>query len=226
MIPAAYDAIADWYDRSIRERTLLSASDRIASALFETISDVDGLYLCDLACGQGHMARQLARRGARMVGVDLSQKLLEIAQRDEDAGPLGIVYCHDDAQSLSSLGDTLFDGVVCNLALMDIPDLAATLRSAQRILRPGGWFAAAITHPCFQIPPGRRYDDEGFWLSDNPHGVRGQVGAHHRTLSTYLNSLTEVGLILQRLVEPLIPDRETPPILVMHAAKPSERRMK
>ncbi|HAL49192.1 MAG TPA: class I SAM-dependent methyltransferase, partial [Dehalococcoidia bacterium] len=46
------------------------------------------------------------------------------------------------------------------------------------------------------------YFAEGFWRSENPDGVRGKVGAHHRTLSTYLNGLVEAGLSLERLVEP------------------------
>lgn len=41
------------------------------------------------------------------------------------------------------------------MALMDIPDLPATLCTVARILRPGGWFVFAITHPCVQMPDSR-----------------------------------------------------------------------
>ena len=46
------------------------------------------------------------------------------------------------------------------------------------------------------------YFDEGLWRSDNPEGVRGKVGAYHRTLSTYLNGLVEAGMTIERLIEP------------------------
>lgn len=214
---AAYDPIAEWYDGSVRKKSLVYAGDLIVSDLLDLLGDMsnfEGDMLCDLACGQGEMARQIATRGAKVVGVDLAQKLLDIAQRQEEIHPLGITYFHDDAQSLASLEDAVFKGVLCNMALMDIPDLNATFHQVQRILRPDGWFAFTITHPCFQRPPAKRYDDEGFWRSDNPDGVRGKVGAHHRTLSTYLNAIREAGMFVDRLREPPLPDRDIPIVLV------------
>jgi len=212
---AAYDAIAEWYDQSIRKGTLLSADDLIASICFESVGNVEGQYLCDLACGQGHLSRQLAARGAEVVGVDISQRLLEIARREGD----GIRYVHGDAQALPPLGDRPFDGVLCNLALMDIPDIDATFREAARILCPGGSFVATIIHPCFQIPQNRGYFDEGFWRSDYAQGVRGQVGARHRTLGTYLTGLGQAGLLLESAAEPRLPGRDVPPVLVLQARR-------
>jgi SAM-dependent methyltransferase len=50
------------------------------------------------------------------------------------------------------LATSAFDGVLCHLALMDIADLASCVAGIARILRPGGWFAFAITHPYFKAP--------------------------------------------------------------------------
>jgi ubiquinone/menaquinone biosynthesis C-methylase UbiE len=219
MTTAAYDAIAEWYDRSIREKALLSADDLIAAAVLAAVGDVTGRLICDLACGQGDMARRLARRGARVVEVDISRKLLEIARREEEAEPLGVRYYHADAQALPPLGAEPFGGVLCSLALMDIPDLTAMSASIGRLLRPGAWFVFSITHPCFQVPPGRPYHEEGFWRSDNPNGVRGQVGAHHRTLGTYLSALGDAGLLVEHFAEPRLPNRPTPPVLVARCRK-------
>jgi ubiquinone/menaquinone biosynthesis C-methylase UbiE len=219
---AAYDAIAEWYDQSVRRGTLVSANDPVAAAVFDAVGNVKGQRVCDLACGQGEIARQLARRGAHVVGVDMSQKLLDIARREEATEPMGITYQHDDAQRLDSLPDGAFDGVLCHMALMDIPDLDATFQSVRRVLRPGGWFVFAITHPCFQRPPGGDYHREGFWRSTNPDGVRGRVGAHHRTLSTYLNALVHAGLFLERLAEPPLPGRDVHPVLVAQSRRKQE----
>lgn len=208
---AAYDPIAEWYDERVGAGG--PASDPVVGAVLELAGDVTGLRVCDLACGQGLVARELARRGARVVGIDLSVRLLEFARRHEAAEPLGVFYQQEDAQELSGVEDESFDGVVCNLALMDIPDLPATLAAVQRVLRPGGWFAFSVTHPCFQLPRGRvagrggvevdaDYFSEGFWRSDYPEGVRGKVGAHHRTLATYLNALGGASLSLERIIEP------------------------
>ena len=215
----AYDAIADWYDSRIRDSALLS--NPATEILCDLVGDISGQELLDLGCGQGVLTRQLAERGASVTGIDLSEKMLEITRRYEAAEPVSIRYRCDDAQTLATVPDAAFDGVLCCMALMDIPDLDATLQSVARVLRPGGWFAFVVTHPCFQMPPPaaadaeRRYFDEGFWRSDNPDGVRGKVGAYHRTLATYLNSLAAAGLRLEKVAEPCPDGRDLPALLAV-----------
>jgi len=51
-----------------------------------------GEGICDLACGQGWVARELARGGAQVTGLDLAPNLLALARRSEEQEPLGIVY--------------------------------------------------------------------------------------------------------------------------------------
>lgn len=216
---AAYDAIAEWYDRSVREGSLLSGDDLIAASGLDTLGTLEGRTLCDLACGQGHLARQFAKAGAKVLGVDISLRLLEVARREEEANLQGIQYVHADAQALPPLPGEPFDYVFCNMALMDIPDLDATLNNVARILRMGGSFVATITHPCFNLPQGGGYFDEGFWRSDNPNGVRGQVGANHRTLGTYITAFGNAGLLLDRATEPQLPNRNVPPVLVMRCRR-------
>ena len=208
VLSSPYDRIATWYDEGIRRGG--SIHDLVLPGLLELIGDTRGREICDLACGQGILARRLAGQGAKVVGVDLSLELLKIAQREEQSETLGITYLQGDAQHLHSLADASFDGVVCNLALMDIADLPRASYTIQRILRPGGWFVFAIIHPCAPVssPEGtllhafHDYFEEGFWCSSNLASVRGRVGAFHRTLSTYLNSFLTAGLILERVMEP------------------------
>ena len=72
----------------------------------------------------------MADRGANVVGIDLSAKLLAIARRHEVAKPRGVAYVQADARDLAAVADATFDGIVCFMALMDIPDLAPTLLRA------------------------------------------------------------------------------------------------
>lgn len=103
MTTATYDAIAEWYDASLRAGSLIH--DLALPAVWDLVGPLDGRRICDLACSQGIVARQLAARGAAVVGVDISDKLLDIARRDEEAHPLGITYRRDDAQGLPALPD-------------------------------------------------------------------------------------------------------------------------
>ena len=87
---AAYDEIAEWYDEQVRGGGLLH--DLVLPALFELAGDVAGQRVCDLACGQGVVARQLAARGAVVTGVDLSARLLaaEISSVETHRLPLAV----------------------------------------------------------------------------------------------------------------------------------------
>jgi ubiquinone/menaquinone biosynthesis C-methylase UbiE len=212
-VPAArYDELAEWYDAWVVD----VESDPLFAPVAALMGDVAGARVCELACGQGRVSRYLAGRGARVVGVDLSGKLLAIAAERERAEPRGVAYLLDDAHHLASVRDAAFDGVVCHMALMDIPDLASTLRAVARVLRPGGWFAFTTFHPCFNAPASteevdaegklwRRVTDywtEGFWRSALRKGPPATVGAYHRTLGTYLNALTASGFVIEHVDEP------------------------
>lgn len=236
----AYDHVAEEYDRLVQQGSSIIAL--AASALLDAVGPVAGLWVCDVACGQGVVTRELARRGASATGVDLSARLIELARRYEEQEPLGIAYVVDDAQVLRQIPSGQFHLVTCSLALMDIPDLDAVYRSVRRVLKPGGRFVFTITHPCFQTPgtnvdtdaAGRfvarrvlRYKEEGFWRSEGGK-IRTWVGAHHRTLSTYLNRLLAAGFHPRSIAEPTLPPGaysdpfaqghvEIPPVLLVDA---------
>lgn len=202
-----YDEIADFYDNFVGD----DVSDSVAEAVFGLAGDVSGARVLELACGQGRVSRELTRRGASVVGADLSTKLLEKARAFEADSPLGIAYVHADVTSPEALAGERFDGVVCHFALSDIDDLDGALATVARVLDPGGWFVFSIVHPCFpgsgtdapsSWPPGRGYFEEGWWLADSP-GFRGKVGANHRMLATYLNALSDHGLAVERIAEPV-----------------------
>lgn len=214
MTQVSYDSIAAWYDALVRAGS--PADQVVVPPLFELIGNIQGQRICDLGCGSGRIAQALAGQGAEVIGVDLSAELLTIARRDEAAEPSGVTYLRDNAETLATISDEAFDGVVCHLALMDMANLAATCQAVWRVLRAPGWFIFSITHPCFEAPHStwtrsadgttsrevRHYFEEGFWRSENIEGVRGQVGAYHRMLSTYLNRLIQAGFIIERIVEP------------------------
>ena len=208
----SWSDIATWYDGLLRAGS--GPHETATACLLGLIPQPTGAEVLDLACGQGLATRALAGAGARrVVGVDASAAMIELA-RTHDSPP-GLSYVQDDAQRLTRFDDAGFDGVTCQLGLMDIPDLDATLASVHRVLRPGGWFAIVIGHPCFLAPgaltamvAGRPavtvtgYFDERFWRSTNPNGVR-RAGNHHRTVSTYLNALVRSGFRLEAVDEPI-----------------------
>lgn len=206
--------IADWYD------ALLSGGsgphESALACLDELLPPVEHKDALDVACGQGIVTRHLAALGAHVIGTDFSTGMLANARRHSTESADGVLdWVHDDAQTLAAFDDDAFDVVTCQLGLMDIPDLDATLRSIARVLRPRGALVFVIGHPVF-LAPGldgafdddgtalatvRRYLDERFWRSTNPEGVR-RAGNFHRTFATYLTALADAGFRIEQAREP------------------------
>ena len=217
-VEPTWSDIASWYDELIRAGS--GPHETAVRCLLGLVPpSLAGQAVLDVACGQGLATRALAGAGAaRVVGVDSSPEMVALARGH--AAPPSVDYVVDDAQTLSSLGSGEFDGAACQLALMDIPDLDATLGTLSRVLRPGGWFVFVIGHPCFLVPEAtptteaggrpalvvRGYFEERFWRSSNPHGVR-RAGNHHRTLTTYLNALVRARLTVEQVAEPMATGR-------------------
>jgi 2-polyprenyl-3-methyl-5-hydroxy-6-metoxy-1,4-benzoquinol methylase len=217
--PARYDTISDWYVPWVGTAPGLLCD--VGPAIIP--SRLDGQRWLDVACGGGRTSRELARRGATVVGVDLSGNLIAIASAEEVGEPLGISYTAADITAPSEWWDEqLFDGAICELAFMDIDDLVGTATAVGRVVRPGGAFRVSIVHPCFpgneaglsSWPPELGYAAEGLWTSKdhNPDGVRIRVGSNHRTLSTYINTFLDAGFALERFCEP---SAQVPTLLVI-----------
>jgi len=200
----AYDDVAAAYGRALDPE----GTGLVDAVLTELLGEVRGHDVLSLACGQGQDARLLAGLGATVTGVDVSEEMLRRAREHEKADPRGIAYVHDDAQALAQLDSASFDGVVCHMALMDIPDLAPTIGSVARVLRDGGWFVFSIVHPCYH-PHVEIVDD---YLLDHRYAKLRPpdwlpLHAYHRPLAAYVEELAGAGFRLERLVEPHTPGR-------------------
>lgn len=196
--PVAYDEVADAYSRALDPEGV----GLVDPVLTELVGEVAEREVLSLACGQGQDARLLAQLGATVTGVDVSEEMLRHARRHEAGGQRGIAYVHGDAQDLVAFTDRSFDGVVCHMALMDIPGLAATIASVARVLRPGGWFVFSIVHPCY----GGHVEIVTDYLLDHRYSKHVPpdwlpAHAYHRPLGTYVGELARVGFRIERLVE-------------------------
>jgi SAM-dependent methyltransferase len=148
-VAAAWDANAPTWAAEVR-----AGHDRMhelftSPRFMEFLPGLAGRSVIDLGCGEGRYTRSLARRGARVTGVDISPAMFDLARQEEARAPLGIRYLLESSADLRSFADSSFDAVVSTMALMDTPDFPAVARAAWRILRAGGGFYFSVLHPCF-----------------------------------------------------------------------------
>jgi demethylmenaquinone methyltransferase/2-methoxy-6-polyprenyl-1,4-benzoquinol methylase len=92
-----------------------------------------GARVLDLACGTGDIARELQVRGASVIGLDVTERMLLLARRKTQG--IGLV-CADMASL--PFGSAEFDIITTGYGLRNVPDLPVALAEAHRVLRPGG----------------------------------------------------------------------------------------
>ncbi|WP_372452883.1 class I SAM-dependent methyltransferase [Mycolicibacterium xanthum] len=124
--------------------------ERIETYSFmKQIGDITGKKVLDVACGEGHFTRLLCRAGAaQVVGLDISERMIDLAREQESQEPLGIEYIVADARSIVAQQD--YDIVVCAWLLVyaqDRAELAQMCRGLACRVKPGGRFVTVNTNP-------------------------------------------------------------------------------
>jgi toxoflavin synthase len=159
--PTDYDQIAEDYKRAKEHPWRLHVEQYTFLGL---VGDVSGKSVLDLACGEGFYTRRLKQRGAaRAVGVDLSQRMIDLAREEEARRPLGVEYVTEDAIKLK-LGDA-FDLVVASYLLNYAQTAEQLLQMCQGIarhLKPGGRFVTVNNNPAQPVETYGRERKYGF----------------------------------------------------------------
>ncbi|OQW91933.1 MAG: hypothetical protein BWK78_03145 [Thiotrichaceae bacterium IS1] len=149
---AVYDQIANEYKKS-RE---LPYTIYVGNYTYlQLLGDVSGKSILELACGAGENARILRKKGAtRVVGMDISEKMLDMAKQEETREPLGIEYQVQDVLTLGKHDE--FDLVAAAYLLnyaRTREELLIMCRAIYVNLKVGGRFVSISEN--FKIYPGK-----------------------------------------------------------------------
>jgi 2-polyprenyl-6-hydroxyphenyl methylase / 3-demethylubiquinone-9 3-methyltransferase len=105
-----------------------------------SISPLQNQRVLDVGCGGGILADSMARKGARVLGIDLATKPLRVAQLHAlEAQTQGVEYREVSVESLAAEQPGSFDTVTCMEMLEHVPDPGSVVRACARLVKPGGW---------------------------------------------------------------------------------------
>ena len=204
------EAAEDWFQQNQAVRTGM-----LDSWMLRALGDVSNTHVVDIGCGEGRFSRLLARLGASVTGVDLTEPFIERA-RSLAVG--NDTYILGDAEDLEGIASNSYDLAVSYIVLVDLLDYRRAIEAAYRVLKPGGKLVLCNVHPMRTAVPygwvnqgGRKlfyaldnYTNEGprefDWWGRNFINM-------HRTLSSYISAFLEAGFVLERLDEP-VPSEE------------------
>jgi 2-polyprenyl-6-hydroxyphenyl methylase/3-demethylubiquinone-9 3-methyltransferase len=105
-----------------------------------SLCPISGLRALDVGCGGGILADSMARRGADVLGIDLSTKALKVAQLHAlEAQTPNIAYREVSAEGLAAELPSSYDVVTCMEMLEHVPDPASIVKACADLVKPGGW---------------------------------------------------------------------------------------
>lgn len=225
-VAALWNENADQWSRHLRDGRDVYRELFTFPAMQAALPDIRGMKLVDFGCGEGTNTRQFAYMGAQMTGIDLSERMIAIASDAQTAELQNIAYHVASYCTDTGLPAAEFDGVVSTMALMDGPDIGGTMQEAYRLVRPGGFLAFSVLHPCF-FTQGMK------WLSNHERKVQAlrvagyfrdepysqvlpgisrratqegkravRVTRYPRTIGDYCNAVIAAGFRIVRIDEP------------------------
>lgn len=186
-------------------------------AMLELVGDVKGKRVLDAGCGYGYYSLLLAKRGAVVTGIDISEKTIGLARKNAYEASIECQFFVCDMQDLSMFTKNTFDTVVSSIVVGYLDCLEKAFSEVFRVLKHNGIFAFSENHPLLMKGSWEK-DNEGkrlHWNIDNyfdrsirtfewrmQDGKVIETSSRHRTVQDYFDALTAAGFVIERLVEP------------------------
>jgi 2-polyprenyl-6-hydroxyphenyl methylase/3-demethylubiquinone-9 3-methyltransferase len=104
----------------------------------DRLAPLAGKRVLDVGCGGGILSEAMARLGASVTGIDLSEKPLRVAEMHLLETGISVSYQKISAEDLSKSQPETFDVVTCMELLEHVPDPASTVAACARLVKPGG----------------------------------------------------------------------------------------
>jgi SAM-dependent methyltransferase len=201
-----YEKLAERYAAMIDTKPHNAYYER--PAMLSLLPNVRSKRVLDAGCGPGAYAQILIRRGARVVGVDVSPKMLRLAR--ERVGGKMELHLADLTKPMKFLRNNSFDIVISPLVLSYIHNISKPFKEFYRVLKRRGVLVFSEGHPFgdYMIFKRKRkaknyFETELVGMTWHGFGIPVYIPTYRRPLSALLNPLTKAGFILDRILEPL-----------------------
>lgn len=214
----SWGRVAKWYDGAIQQEGSYQKTV-ILPNLDRLFLIKKNEHLLDLGCGTGFFSEHFARKGADVVGVDLSDELLLTAQKNAREQKLSIRYHIGSADRLGMVSKESMDSVVIILAIQNMKNYSEVFTECARVLKRNGRLAIVMNHPVFRIPKKtswgwdmdakiqyRRIDaylsEQSIAIQMHPGSKRHEITtSFHRPLQSYMAALCKAGFCISNFEE-------------------------
>ncbi len=175
------------------------------------LGDVAGLRAIVLGCGGGQDCIVLAKQGAQVIGIDISDKQIEYGRRLAEQEGVMVTLLQGNVEELKGIEDESQDLALSVHALNYVERADRALAEAFRVLRPEAPFVFSLHHPfdaCLEDDPPYSVV-KGYWKSEqdwkwefSEARVSARLRSWYRPVSEWFSLLTGAGFRVERLLEP------------------------
>jgi 2-polyprenyl-6-hydroxyphenyl methylase/3-demethylubiquinone-9 3-methyltransferase len=133
-----FGAMAErWWDPHGEFKTL-HAVNPLRLQFIRAYTPLEGQRIVDVGCGGGILSEGLAEAGAEVLGIDLSEDLLEVADLHGLESGIAVNYRKISAEALADEQPAGFDVITCMEMLEHVPNPASVVHACARLVKPGG----------------------------------------------------------------------------------------
>lgn len=175
------------------------------------LGDVTGKHILELGCGGGQCSIAFAKKGACIVGIDISKNQLEYAQNLASKNKVKVKFIQSNFMNLKDFRDKSFDIVFSAYALEYASNLLEVFKEVERVLKKRGLFVFSFDHPFYLIldPHTKKIRESYFDAGKKRVPVTWKDGSkqtpvyYKYKVSDIFNALVESGLTVEKILEPL-----------------------
>lgn len=136
---AKFQALAArWWDPDAEFRPLHEINP-LRLGWIDAHASLAGKRVVDVGCGGGILSESMAQRGATVLGIDLGERALQVAELHSLESGVAVEYECIAVEALAEREPGSFDVVTCLEMLEHVPDAESAVRACARLARPGGW---------------------------------------------------------------------------------------
>jgi SAM-dependent methyltransferase len=172
------------------------------------LPDVSGKNVLELGCGGGNIGIVLAKRGAQVIAVDISEAQLQIARQKAQEQGVSVRYIESAIETLDFAPLASVDLVISVCALQYVPDLAVVFKKIYATLAPAGTFIFSTDDPIFSSVAARFLwndsESQQSYFYDGPETWKWEEGddfaftTYRHPIDFYINALNAAGFTVEK----------------------------
>lgn len=168
------------------------------------MGNLKGKNVLEIGCGGAQCGISFAKKGAKVIGIDLSKEQLKYAKSLVEKNKVKIKLLQGDIENLHQIKSNSQDIVFSSWALLYVSNIKKCFKEVYRVLKKKGIFIFSTSHPFWKVIDSKTLRVKRCYYKTGRYETshKGTYVSYHHMISELVNNLISAGFILERMEEP------------------------